>query len=264
VVLGELRSKALPRAASRPRRFQPRAEHVAWPLTPSVATAPFEPDLSVWPALTAARIHLDRCLVKGNRLAGTRTPSIVESPRRLLQSVQLMSTTTNHPIPRAALANVARSARAEPTGLGPHPPRRPLVLGDPGASTLACLSRGVLSTSSRFQPERPEIREICSLLSKLKREGFAPNPTRPGTSRHGTAAASAGDRHRYPRRRSDRSQAVAASSRWLERSRHTSACRACARGPPLRSARAKREERHSRPRAASPVAPRRAASQAAP
>jgi hypothetical protein len=182
VVLGELRSKALPRAASRPRRFQPRAEHVAWPLTPSVATAPFEPDLSVRPALTVARIRRGRCLVKGSRFAGTRTPSVVESPRRLLQSVQLMSTTTNHPIPGAALADVACPACAGPTGLGPHPPRRPLVPGDPGASTLACRREihgacGVLPAGiSRSDPSQGDL-----LARELTQErALRPEPDPPG------------------------------------------------------------------------------------
>jgi len=83
-------------------------EHVAPPLTPLVATAPFEPDLSIRPALAAARIRLHPCLVKGNGFVAPRTPSLDEclsslvgpdASRRLLQSEQPTSTTTNLPIP---------------------------------------------------------------------------------------------------------------------------------------------------------------------
>jgi hypothetical protein len=96
--LGELRSRAPPRRASRPRPSQPPNEHAAPPLTPSVATAPLELDLSASLALTAARHRFHRRLVKGNRFAGTRTPSLDDhSPR--LQPEQPTSTTTNHPIP---------------------------------------------------------------------------------------------------------------------------------------------------------------------
>jgi len=96
--LGEPRSKAPPRRASRPRPCQPPNEHAAPPLTPSVATAPLELDLSASLALTAARHRLHRRLVKGNCFAGARTPSLDDcSPR--LQPEQPTSTTTNHPIP---------------------------------------------------------------------------------------------------------------------------------------------------------------------
>lgn len=57
-------------------------EHVAPPLTPLVATAPFEPDLSIRPALAAARIRFHPRLVKGNGFVAPGTPSLDECPLR--------------------------------------------------------------------------------------------------------------------------------------------------------------------------------------
>lgn len=57
-------------------------EHVAPPLTPLVATAPLEPDLSIRPTLVAARIRLRPCLVKGNGFIAPGTPSLDECPLR--------------------------------------------------------------------------------------------------------------------------------------------------------------------------------------
>jgi hypothetical protein len=81
-VLVEPRSKAPPRCASRQRRFPPRAEPVAWPLTPSVAapldqlrpfgrTQPAEPP---GPAPTAVSSKTTASARPG-RLPSTSAPS---------------------------------------------------------------------------------------------------------------------------------------------------------------------------------------------
>jgi len=62
--------------------FSAPGEHVAPPLTSLVATAPFEPGLSVRPALAAARIRLHPRLVKGNGFIEPGTPSLDEYPLR--------------------------------------------------------------------------------------------------------------------------------------------------------------------------------------
>ena len=62
--------------------FSATGEHVAPPLTSPVATAPFEPDLSIRPALAAARIRLHPRLVKGNGFVAPGTPSLDECPLR--------------------------------------------------------------------------------------------------------------------------------------------------------------------------------------
>lgn len=217
--------------------------------------------------MTAARIRLRRCLVKGNRFTGTRTPSAVESPRRRLQSVQLMSTTTNHPIP-GTLLPMQLAQLALDDGVEAPSATQAAVPGDAGTSTLVRRSRHrgahreLPAGISRFDPSQGN----CSSVSLFSpRESALPNPTRPGTSRHGTVVASAGNRSHAPHRRPGQSRAVEAVEPCGSNDPATrAACRHDARGPPLRSARAERAERHLGPRAAAPVAPRRAASTAAP
>lgn len=70
--------RAPPNRASRRRLSRPRAEHAARPLTPSVATTPFELCISAAPALATARLRLHRRFVKSDCFVETRTPSLDE------------------------------------------------------------------------------------------------------------------------------------------------------------------------------------------
>ena len=136
--------------------------------------------------------------------------------------------------PRSALADTARPACAEPTGLRPHPPHRPLNPGDACASTLArplrIIRRLPLGTSRGFTSQGPGAfthRRLSFFVSRARLWPFGrqlarhrmraspegntrsrelrPNPIRSDTSRHDTAAPSAGDC-------------------WQRRCRHTNLC----------------------------------------
>lgn len=112
-----------------------------------------------------ARLRLHRRLVKDDRFAETRTPSIDQCPRfpegfnvlsdasrRLLQSEQPTSTTAGSTNPRSALADTARPACAGPMGLRPHPPHRPQDPGDAGGFHPRPTLAGLTKAFTRHQP----------------------------------------------------------------------------------------------------------------
>jgi len=120
-------------------------EHVAPPLTPLVATAPFEPDLSIRPALATARIRLHPCLVKGNGFFAPGTPSLDECSLRASPPSDLgsrLGQTMGHriiesPPPYPRLRHAAR----------PRPASNALFVGE-GSRASPALASGLDPASS--------------------------------------------------------------------------------------------------------------------
>jgi hypothetical protein len=221
--LGKLRSKAPPRHASRPRRYRPLSGRAALPLTSSVAAAPFELGLSASPALATTRPRLHSRLVKDDRFTGTRTPSTGDfSPASAIRTAHEHNHEPSDP--GSTSPTSACPARTGPTGLRPHPPCRPPNPDDAGASVPARSLRTVTGPStqrlpgrlesgarrrcrrgtSRFtrcasvfalrrRPARSALRRMPRCRGDVRSRELRPNPIRPDTSRHETAAIPAGD-----------------------------------------------------------------------